>query len=130
MREGEKIVVNGYQQIVGQSVVYLAKCLSCDKFYIGKTMQCLRDGIYQHTYSLRRRDSNIALAKHFLKEGNDKYVFTVIDRVVRIGRGRDDGNTLDSRVLNWQILTWAYTRDGWNEAINIMPVLKMKAQWI
>ena len=54
------------------NVVFVATCILCGEFYVGKTTRKLHDRAREHVLSASKRNNNTALGNHYRERHNEK----------------------------------------------------------
>lgn len=107
-----------------ERVVYLATCVCCTSFYVGKTIRKLRERMVEHRSEIRRKLPTNALSKHILDEGvGHTFRFRVLCKVEVGLRKGDINNLLELTELEWIIRLQANVAPGLNNSVSLKPVL-------
>lgn len=118
-------IMNCDSDCATRNVVYIAHCVQCFSFYVGKTNRTLRERIRDHEYCLRRQQDCSALAKHTLTAGDSHtFLYQVIQVLDTNLRGGNIINLTEQAELGWICRLAAHRGKGLNEVLSIKPHLK------
>ena len=67
---GGHITINSKYTCISYNVVYLIKCRTCNKVYIGETGRRLGDRFREHLRSTRQGNTDLAVGRHFASPGH------------------------------------------------------------
>ena len=62
---GEYITINSKYSCISHNVVYVIKCSTCNKIYIGETGRRLGDRFREHLRSTRQTNTDLPVGHHF-----------------------------------------------------------------
>ncbi|XP_043942110.1 uncharacterized protein LOC122813711 isoform X1 [Protopterus annectens] len=110
-----------------ENVIYLATCMACPAFYVGKTNRQLRERIREHVYKMRVGDVTNALAKHQKMAGfSHTFTFFVLQHIHTTLRGGNlEAYTLEME-LRWIIRCRADSKPGLNDKVSLQAILKRR----
>ncbi|XP_043934417.1 fanconi-associated nuclease 1 [Protopterus annectens] len=108
-----------------RNIVYVAHCIKCFKFYIGKSNRTLRERIRDHYYCVARGHDYSAISKHILNEGEDhKFYFQVLHIQYPNIRLGDIVNLTEQAETRWILRLGSHRGYGLNDHVSVKPILK------